>query len=86
MRPLLCCALSMFLCARALGSSSNLITIDVHDADISDVITLLAAQSGENIMTDATVKPQRVTIHLRNVTFDRVLGVLVTANGLQVHR
>ena len=85
MRTLLCCVLSMFLFAPAVAGSSNLITIDVHDADISDVITLLAAQSGENIMTDASIKPQRVTIHLRNVTFGRVLEVLVTANGLQVH-
>ena len=86
MRMLLCCVLCMLLCARAFAGSSNLITIDVHDADISDVITLLAAQSGANIMTDASIKPQRVTIHLRNVTFDRVLEVLVTANGLAVHR
>jgi type IV pilus assembly protein PilQ len=58
----------------------------VHDADISDVITLLAAQSGQNIVTDNTIKPERVTIHLHDVTFDRALAVIIGANGLQVHR
>jgi type II secretory pathway component GspD/PulD (secretin) len=86
MRLLLFWVLSMLLSAPAFGAARDLITIDVHDADISDVITLLAAQSGKNIITDDSIKPQRVTIHLRNVTFDRALGVLVTANGLQVHR
>ena len=86
MRLLLFLLLSMLLFEPAFGAARDLITIDVHDADISDVITLLAAQSGENIITDDSIKPQRVTIHLRNVTFDRALGVLVTANGLQVHR
>ena len=78
--------LCAYLIAPAAGASSDLITIDVHDADISDVITLLAAQSGQNIVTDDTIKPERVTIHLRDVTFDRALAVIVGANGLQVHR
>jgi type II secretory pathway component GspD/PulD (secretin) len=62
----------------------SLITIDVQNADIGDVIALLAAQSGRNIVTDATMKPQRLTIHLRDVTFERALDVIVTANGLAV--
>jgi type II secretory pathway component GspD/PulD (secretin) len=70
----------------ALLLASNLITIDVHDVDLSDVIALLAAQSGRNIVTDDTVKEQRVTIHLRDVTFDRALAVIASADGLVVHR
>ena len=77
------CAL---LCAAGTPAAENLITIDVHDADIADVLTLLAAQSGRNLVTDDSIKPERVTIHLRSVTFERALGVLVNANGLQVHR
>jgi type II secretory pathway component GspD/PulD (secretin) len=77
--------LCLLLSTSVLCAAENLITIDVHDADISDVITLLAAQSGENIVTDESIKPERVTIHLHNVTFDRALSVLLSANGLQVH-
>jgi len=76
----------VLLCTWELPAAETLITIDVHDAEISDVITLLAAQSGRNLITDDSIKPERITIHLRNVTFDRALTVLVSANGLQVHR
>ena len=86
MRWLIAALLGVLFCTSAPCAANNLITIDVHDADISDVITLLAAQSGENMVTDDSIKPERVTIHLRNVTFDRALSVLVSANGLQVHR
>ena len=86
MRALMTCLLCFVLVARAVAAPSELITVDVHDADISDVIALLAAQSGENIMMDDSVKPQRVTIHLHNVTFERALEVLLKANELQMHR
>jgi type II secretory pathway component GspD/PulD (secretin) len=85
MKSLLVALLCVFLAVPARGVT-HLITIDVHDADISDVITLLAAQSGQNIVTDDTIKPERVTIHLHDITFERALTVIVGANGLQVHR
>jgi type II secretory pathway component HofQ len=84
-RALIGALLYVLLSTSVLSAAENLITIDVHDADISDVITLLAAQSGENIIIDDSIKPQRVMIHLHNVTFDRALSVLLSANGLQVH-
>ena len=65
--------------------AASLISIDVHDADIGDVLALLAAQSGRNVVADDSIRPERVTMHLRNVTFDRALSVLASANGLQVH-
>ncbi|HUA09826.1 MAG TPA: secretin N-terminal domain-containing protein [Candidatus Acidoferrales bacterium] len=74
------------LLAAGVLRAAPLISIDVHDADISDVLALLAAQSGQNIVTDSTIKPQRVTIHLHGVTFDQALDVLLNANGLQAHR
>jgi type IV pilus assembly protein PilQ len=86
MRRALIAVLCALLVATSAEAATDLITIDVHDADISDVITLLAAQSGQNIVTDDTIKPERVTIHLHDVTFDRALAVIVTSNGLQVHR
>jgi len=86
MRPISAALLYLLLCTARICAADDLITIDVHDAELSDVITLLAAQSGQNIVTDDSIKPERVTIHLRNVTFARALSVLVSANGLQVHR
>jgi type II secretory pathway component GspD/PulD (secretin) len=62
------------------------ITIDVHDAELSDVIALLAAQSGANVVADSSIKPEKVTLHLHDVTFQEALGVLVQSHGLQVRR
>lgn len=62
------------------------ISLDVHDALIADAIALLAAESGRNIVADDTVKPERVTLHLHEVTFDEALSVLVESHDLQVRR
>lgn len=76
--------------AAVLGSSvsaaEKLITIDVHEAYLTDVLALLGAEAGVNIIPDASVKPERITLHLRNVSFDNALSVIAGAHGLQVRR
>jgi type IV pilus assembly protein PilQ len=79
-----CLALVTIVSGTAVAQS--LISMDVHDVDISDVIALLASESGANIITDGSVKPERVTVHLRDVTFDDALDAIVNAHGLEVHR
>ncbi|MEO6835927.1 MAG: secretin N-terminal domain-containing protein [Candidatus Tumulicola sp.] len=74
-----------FLCSIAAGTQTRL-SIDVRDAAISEVIALLAAESGVNVVTDGSVKPERVTIHLHDVTFDEALQVIVGTHALQVRR
>ena len=66
----------------ALGAP--LISIDAHDVDIGDVIALLAADSGVNIVTDQSVKPEKITVHLHDVTFEEALQAIVSAHGLSV--
>jgi type II secretory pathway component GspD/PulD (secretin) len=82
-RNYLAWALALLLLGVAPGSGT--ITIDVRDADITDVIALIAAESGRNIVTDGAMHPERITLHLHGVTFDEALGVLISAHGLQVH-
>lgn len=62
------------------------ITIDAHDVDISDVISLLAAESGINVVTDRSVKPERITVHLHDVSFGDALHAITLAHGLSVRR
>ncbi len=62
------------------------ITIDVHDAQLADVIALLAAESGTNIVADSSIRPEKVTLHLRGVTFEDALGAILQSHGLQVRR
>jgi type IV pilus assembly protein PilQ len=79
--PVLCAVLA----ARGLASSNpGLLTIDVRDVDITDVIALLAAESGVNVVTDGSVKPERVTLHLHGVTFDDALRAIAATHALQV--
>ncbi len=84
-RSIVAITLALF-CTAAAAAEQNLISIDVHDADISDVIALLAAESGTNIVADASLKPERVSLHLHDVTFADALSVVVSSHGLQVRR
>ncbi len=61
-------------------------TLDAHEVDLADVIRLLGARSGRNVVSDGSVKPQRVTLRLQDVSFDEALATLVAAYGLQTHR
>ncbi len=70
----------------AAQAQERLITIDAHGAQLADVIALLAVESGANIIADSSVKPEQVTLHLHNVTFDDALTVLVSSHDLQVRR
>src|SRR5579884_828141 len=85
MRQLVLCFVLLFGAA-ASAMAAPLVTLDVHDAELGDVLALLAAQSGINIVADSSIKPERVTLHLRNVSFDDALTVLVQSHGLQVRR
>lgn len=67
-------------------ASSATITIDVQNAYVSDVLVLLAAESGVNIVADSSIKPERISLHLHGVSFETALAVLVNAHGLQVRR
>lgn len=68
------------------GAQTPRISIDVHDAQLTDVIALLASESGTNIVADSSIKPERITLHLSDVTFQDALTVLVQSHDLQVRR
>jgi type II secretory pathway component GspD/PulD (secretin) len=78
------CILCIALLSAATPGGS--ISIDVNDAGLDDVIALLAAESGINVVTDSTVKPEKITLHLHNVTFDDALRAIVAAHDLTVRR
>ncbi|MEO7202495.1 MAG: secretin N-terminal domain-containing protein, partial [Candidatus Tumulicola sp.] len=77
-------ALAVFCWTAA--SAAQLISIDVRDVDITDAIALLASQSGVNVVSDGSVKPERVTVHLTNVTFAQALQAIAEAHGLRVRK
>jgi type IV pilus assembly protein PilQ len=82
-------ALVAALLAAALGgiaSGRDLISLDVRDTDIYDVLRLLGSSADVNVMTDSSVKHDKVTLRLHDVTFEQALHVLMQAYDLQAHR
>jgi len=62
------------------------VSIDVHDAALVDVLTLLGVETETNIVADSSVKDRRVTIRLEKVTLDQALAVLNASQSLATHR
>ncbi|HXJ84241.1 MAG TPA: secretin and TonB N-terminal domain-containing protein [Candidatus Methylomirabilis sp.] len=63
-------------------NGSKLITLDFKDADIVNVLRLLAAEGGRNIVVGEDVKG-RVSVSLRNVTWEQALDTILESRGLQ---
>jgi type II secretory pathway component GspD/PulD (secretin) len=74
------------LFAAPAAAQGERFTLEARDVELADVIRLLGARSGQNVVADGSVKPQRVTLRLKDVTFDEALAALLTAYGLQTHR
>lgn len=86
MKRILAALLLALVVRSAAPAAEKRISIDVHDVYLSDVLALLGAEAGVNIITDASVKPERISLHLKDVSFANALSVIVNARGLQVRR
>jgi type II secretory pathway component GspD/PulD (secretin) len=80
------CAAALLALALLGVSAGARITIDVSNADLGDVFSLLGEEAGINIVTDASVKPQHVTVHLHGVKFREALTALLASHDLQARR
>ncbi|MBV9149334.1 MAG: hypothetical protein JO024_05685 [Candidatus Eremiobacteraeota bacterium] len=78
-------ALVCMLCVAA-SSSAMPISIDIRDARLGDVIFMLAAQSGKSIIADTSARRERVTLRVRNASFDRILKLLAGTHNLRLMR
>jgi type II secretory pathway component HofQ len=60
----------------------RLISLDFKDADVVNLLRILAAESGRNIVIGDDVKG-KMSISLRNVPWDQALDTILTTRGLQ---
>jgi type II secretory pathway component GspD/PulD (secretin) len=66
------------------AASGGKISLNVRDVDVYTVLSMLALESGVNIVADnTTVKHDKVTISLHNVNFTTALRTIELADGLQ---
>jgi len=63
------------------GASPRLLTLDYVNAEVTDVIRALSAQSGINVALNPSVKGQ-VTVHLRGKTVDEAMVMVANLAGL----
>jgi type IV pilus assembly protein PilQ len=63
-------------------SGGKLISLDFKDADIVNLLRILAAESGRNIVAGDDVKG-KVSVSLHNVTWEQALDTILEARGLQ---
>ena len=63
-------------------NGSKLITLEFKDADIINLLRILGAEGGRNIVAGDDVKG-KVSVSLRNVTWDQALDTILEVKGLQ---
>jgi len=63
------------------ASGEKLISLDFKDADVVNLLRILAAESGRNIVSGDDVKG-RVSISLKNVTWEQALDTILEVRGL----
>jgi type IV pilus assembly protein PilQ len=78
--------LAAIVIAAPAAAQPERFTLEARDVELADVVRLLGARSGQNVVADGSVKAQRVTLRLKGVSFDEALATLVTAYGLQTHK
>ena len=86
MRRALCALALLALLTLPASAQTERFTIDARDVQLADVIRLLGARANRNVVADGSVKPQRVTVRLADVTFDEALAALAASYALQTHR
>jgi type II secretory pathway component GspD/PulD (secretin) len=65
------------------AENPTLITVHAEDAHLPGILSLLAKESGYNIVTDPNVSQQdKITIHLDNVPIEQAINLVVRAVGL----
>lgn len=66
--------------SKPLSSQKNL-SLDFHNADLHDVLRILAAEGRFNLVVTDDVQGQ-VTLRLSAVTWEQALGIVLQAHGL----
>lgn len=74
--------LAPMACAASSTPQSSNVTINARNVDLGDLISLLATQSGINVVVDGTVVPHPVTLRLNHVPFNVAMDTIEHGYGL----
>lgn len=84
MHRFLATVLAFGLLSAPAVAASDRISLDVKDADVADVLRLIATDCGVDLVVDSSLRHDKVSLHLTRVTFDQALSVLARAYALRV--
>jgi type II secretory pathway component HofQ len=71
-----------FQVAQAQARNGRLLSLDFKDADVVNLLRILAAESGRNIVAGPDVRG-KISISLRNVTWEQALDTILEVAGLR---
>ena len=72
--------------AAAAADNPSLVTLHADNAPVIEILDLLAARSGLNIVAGAEVQGRSITLHLKDTPFDEALALVARASGLAYER
>jgi type IV pilus assembly protein PilQ len=72
--------------AQQPSGTGRLLTLDLRNAQLGDVVDALARLCGLNVVTDSSIAGAQVTVHLVGVTCDQALQFVLDANQLGYRR
>ncbi len=79
----LCAAVVLVISVCSFAQASNEIVLQVKDVPLRDVINLMTAQSGCNIVVSDDIKlDKRISVNLSDVPLEKALDIIVTAAGI----
>jgi type II secretory pathway component GspD/PulD (secretin) len=78
-------AVSSPLASTPVLAQGNGITVNVHNANLPDVLNLIAMQAGVNIVVDANLatQPRPISLSLHDVSLNDALTAIEASNGLE---
>ena len=79
----LCAAVVLVISVCSFVHASNEIVLQVKDVPLRDVINIMTAQSGCNIVVSDDIKlDKRISVNLSDVPLEKALDIIVTAAGV----
>jgi general secretion pathway protein D len=72
--------------AKALGGSSQPITLRFQNAKLKEVFEVLARAGGINVLFDKEVRDEPITIFIKDTPFEEALNLILSLNGLFAKR
>lgn len=70
----------------AAADAPALVTLHADNAPVIEILDLLAARSGLNIVAGSEAQGRTITLHLKDTPFDEALALVARASGLAFER